>query len=60
MAKHRRGCPSSIETRAMKTLGVTGRELRVLDLLQRGQSNKLIARELAIEEGPLRCMSTEF
>ena len=34
----------------MDTLGVTERELRVLELLQTGQSNKAIARALAIEE----------
>ncbi len=38
----------------IETLGITGRELRVLELLQRGQSNKVIARELDIEEGTVK------
>ena len=39
---------------AMASLGVTERELHVLELLQRGQSNKAIGRELAIEEGTVK------
>jgi DNA-binding NarL/FixJ family response regulator len=46
--------PQSTEAKAVETLGITGRELRVLELLQRGQSNKAIARELAIEEGTVK------
>jgi DNA-binding NarL/FixJ family response regulator len=46
--------PQSSEARAIETLGITGRELRVLELLQKGQSNKAIARELAIEEGTVK------
>jgi DNA-binding NarL/FixJ family response regulator len=39
---------------AMRALGITGRELRVLELLQKGHSNKAIARELDIEEGTVK------
>ena len=38
----------------MDTLGVTECELRVLELLQTGQSNKAIARALAIEESTVK------
>ena len=49
----------SAEAKAMETLGITGRERRVLELLKKGHSNKAIARELDIEEGTVRkCMST--
>jgi DNA-binding NarL/FixJ family response regulator len=44
----------STEAKTIETVGITGRELRVLELLQKGQSNKAIARELAIEEGTVK------
>ncbi len=46
--------PQSAEPHVMGAFGITERELRVLELLQRGQSNKAIARELAIEEGTVK------
>jgi DNA-binding NarL/FixJ family response regulator len=46
--------PPSSKAWVMEMLGVTERELAVLELLQRGQSNKAIARELAIEEGTVK------
>jgi DNA-binding NarL/FixJ family response regulator len=46
--------PQSAKALVMETLGVTARELRVLELLQSGQSNKAIARELNIEESIVR------
>ncbi len=44
----------STQAKAMETLGITGRELRVLELLKKGHSNKAIARELDIEEGTVK------
>jgi DNA-binding NarL/FixJ family response regulator len=46
--------PQSAEAKTMQLLGITERELRVLELLQKGQSNKIIARELDIEEGTVK------
>ena len=42
------------EISPVETHGLTGGELRVLELLKRGQSNKVIARALAIEEGTVK------
>jgi DNA-binding NarL/FixJ family response regulator len=42
------------EVSAVETHGLTGAELRVLELLKRGQPNKVIARALDIEEGTVK------
>jgi DNA-binding NarL/FixJ family response regulator len=42
------------EVSAVETHGLTGAELRVLELLKRGQPNKVIARALEIEEGTVK------
>ena len=50
----RQRLPPANGASAIETLGITGRELGVLELLQRGRSNKVIARELDIEEGTVK------
>ena len=42
--------PQGTEPRRTETHGLTRREQRVLELLKKGQPNKVIARELGIEE----------
>ena len=42
------------EANPVETHGLTGGELRVLELLKRGQPNKVIARALEIEEGTVK------
>jgi len=49
-----RNVPHASEASAAETYGLTGGELRVLELLKRGESNKVIARALDIEEGTVK------
>jgi DNA-binding NarL/FixJ family response regulator len=49
------GCVSSIVGNGLASAGLTGRESEVLQLLGKGYCNKLIARELEIGVGTVKC-----
>jgi DNA-binding NarL/FixJ family response regulator len=46
--------PFTPNTRAQETLGISGRELEVLELLAAGQSNKEIARRLEVSPNTVK------
>jgi len=47
-------CPFAGPSSAAKKLGLTERQLEVVRLLARGESNKLIARHLGVTEGTIK------
>lgn len=61
-AKFRRppAAPFTANTRVQETLGISGRELEVLDLLAAGQSNKEIARRLELSPNTVKTHVTSL
>jgi DNA-binding CsgD family transcriptional regulator len=52
--------PFVVNTRAQETLGISGRELEVLQLLAAGQSNKEIARRLDVSPNTVKTHVTKL